>query len=76
MKINGQICLNYKDNESAKLVHDSLEIDNENYLKSNLNENKIIYEIENNSLGSFLLTVDDLIASEIVVEKIIENTEK
>lgn len=76
MKINGQICLNYKDNESAKLVYDSLEIDNENYLKSNLNENKIIYEIENNSLGSFLLTVDDLIASEIVVEKIIENTEK
>ena len=74
MKIKGNICLNYKDQKSAKLVYDSLEIDNKNYLNSQLNENKIIYEITSESLGSFLSTADDLIASEIVVEKIIENT--
>ncbi|AMD18481.1 hypothetical protein TL18_09215 [Methanobrevibacter sp. YE315] len=76
MKIKGKIYLDYKNAESAKLVHDSLEIDNENYLQSELKENKIIYEINNEKLGTFLSTVDDLIASEIVVEKIIEHTDK
>ena len=74
MKIKGNICLDYKNNESANLVYNSLEIDNKNYLKSKLKENSIIYEIENNSLGTFLSTVDDLTASEIVVEKIVKNT--
>ena len=75
MKIKGKICLNYKDKNSARLVYDSLEIDNENYLKSKLEEDKIIYEINSDSLGSFLSTADDLIASEIVVEKIMHNVQ-
>ena len=37
-----------------------------------LNENKITYEINSKTLGSFLSTADDLIASEIVVEKILD----
>ncbi|WP_405269843.1 KEOPS complex subunit Pcc1 [Methanobrevibacter sp.] len=75
MKIKGKICLNYKDKNSAKLVYDSLEIDNENYLKSKFEEDKIIYEINSDTLGSFLSTADDLIASEIVVEKIMHNVQ-
>ena len=76
MKIKGKICLNYADQQTAGLVYDSLEIDNKNYVDSKLNENKIIYQITSESLGSFLSTADDLIASEIVVEKILENTHK
>ena len=76
MKIKGKICLEYKDADSASLVFNSLEIDNKNYLKSKLEENEIIYDVNNKSLGTFLSTVDDLISSEIVVEKIIENTNK
>ena len=72
MKIKGKICLAYKDEESAKVVFDSLEIDNENYLESELKENRIVYEINSTTLGSFLATADDLIASEIVVEKILD----
>ena len=75
MKIKGKICLDYADEKSAKLVYDSLEIDNKDYLESKLNENKIVYEIDSETLGSFLSTADDLIASEIVVEKILENTQ-
>ena len=41
-----------------------------------LKGNKIIYEIHSDTLGSFLSTADDLIASEIVVEKIINSTQK
>ena len=72
MKIKGKICLKYNNDENAKAVFDSLEIDNGNYLESQLNENKITYEINSKTLGSFLSTADDLIASEIVVEKILD----
>ena len=76
MKIKGKICLNYNNDDSARLVYDSLEIDNKNFVDSELKDNKILYEIDSDSLGSFLSTADDLIASEIVVEKIVEKTQK
>ena len=74
MKINGLLTLKYKTGESASLIYDSLEVDNENYVKGNLNNDTINYEINSESLGSFLATIDDLIASEIVSEKIIGKT--
>jgi mRNA-degrading endonuclease RelE of RelBE toxin-antitoxin system len=73
MKIKGKICLNYKTEESAKLVHDSLEVDNKDYVKTEISKNRLIYKINSETLGSFLSTADELIASEIVVEKIINN---
>ena len=54
----------------------TLEVDNENYLKSRLDQNLITYNIHNDKLGTFLATIDDLIASEIVVEKIIDKTKQ
>ncbi|MGN0176791.1 MAG: KEOPS complex subunit Pcc1 [Methanobrevibacter sp.] len=74
MEIKGTVYLDYNNNESAKLIFDSLEIDNKDYLKSELKNNKIIYEITSETLGSFLTTTDDLIASEIVIEKILNTT--
>lgn len=74
MKINGKLTLNYKTKDDASLIYDSLEVDNGNYVKSKINNNTINYEITSESLGSFLATVDDLIASEIVCEKIINKT--
>lgn len=74
MKINGKIQLKYKNNKDSRTVYDSLEIDNEGYLESEIEENIITYTVSSSSLGSFLATVDDLIASEIVVEKIITST--
>lgn len=74
MKINGLLTLKYKNDESASMIFNSLEVDNENYVKSNLDDDRINYEITSESLGSFLATIDDLIASEIVCEKIIKKT--
>ena len=71
MKISGNFRFIYKNTEDAKLAFDSL---NENYLKSKINDNFIDYQIESEKLGSFLNTIDDLVASEIVVEKIITET--
>ena len=72
MKIIGEIIFEYDNENDSKLIFDSLEIDNENFLKSEKNKNTIIYQIKSDKLGSFLATTDDLIASEIVVEKIIQ----
>ena len=74
MKIIGNISFNYKNKKDAKLIFDSLEIDNENYLDSEICENKINYKIISDKLGSFLATADDLIAAEIVSEKILGKT--
>ena len=74
MKIKGEIVFTYNNEDDAELVFDSLEVDNENYLESDLNGKSINYKVTNDKLGSFLATVDDLIASEIVVEKIINKT--
>ena len=74
MKISGEIVFTYNDEENARLVFDSLEVDNENYLESNVNGKSINYNVTNDKLGSFLATVDDLISSEIVVEKILNKT--
>ncbi|WP_405305484.1 KEOPS complex subunit Pcc1 [Methanobrevibacter sp.] len=76
MKINGDLTFIYKTADDAKVVFDSLEVDNKNYLKSKLNDNTIEYEVNSEKLGTFLATVDDLIASEIVVEKIVEKTKQ
>jgi hypothetical protein len=74
--INPIITNNKQVQNITKVVYDSLEVDNENYLKSELDGNSINYNISNDKLGSFLATVDDLIASEIVVENIINKTKQ
>lgn len=74
MKINGKIQLTYDTSKNSKMVYDSLEIDNKGFVESELNEEIINYTINSESLGSFLTTADDLIASEIVVEKILNST--
>lgn len=76
MKITGDLTFIYKTADDAKVVFDSLDVDNANYLKSKLNKESIEYEVNSEKLGSFLATVDDLIASEIVVEKIVEKTKQ
>lgn len=72
----GNLQLKYKNSKTAKTVYESLEVDNIGFLESKLKNNTIEYELDNDSLETFLSTADDLIASEIVVEKILETTKK
>ena len=76
MKIKGKLQLKYQNSKIAKTVYESLEVDNIGFLDSKLENDTIEYNLNNNSLGSFLSTTDDLIASEIVVEKILETTKQ
>ena len=70
MKVKSKIELKFKTSKDAKIVYKTLEVDNENFLKSNLKDNTITYEINNESLTTTLATIDDLIACEILSEKI------
>lgn len=66
--------MEYKDPEYAEIVYKSLEVDNEGFVQSVLEEDVINFKIESDKLGSFLATADDLIASEILAEEIIKKT--
>lgn len=66
--------MEYKDPKYAEIVYKSLEVDNEGFVQSVLDEDVINFKIESDKLGSFLATADDLIASEILAEEIIKKT--
>ncbi|MCR5026098.1 MAG: hypothetical protein K6A34_01460 [Methanobrevibacter sp.] len=70
MKVKSIIELTFKTKEDAEIVYQTLEVDNENFLDSNLKDKKITYETDNDSLTTTLATIDDMIACEILAEKI------
>lgn len=70
MKVKSKIELKFKTPELAKITYETLEVDNENFLSSKLENNTIIYEVNSDSLSTTLATIDDLIACEILSEKI------
>ena len=74
MKIKSNMKIKYNDENSAEISYKTLKVDNECFIESKLNEKIVEFDINSDSLGSFLNTVDDLIASEIVVEKIIDTS--
>lgn len=70
MKVTSKIELKFKTPELAKITYETLEVDNGNFLSSKLENNTIIYEVDSDSLSTTLATIDDLIACEILSEKI------
>ena len=70
MKVKSKIELKFKTQKDAEIIYKTLEVDNENFLDSKIENNTITYEINNESLTATLATIDDLIACEILSEKI------
>ena len=71
MQIKAQLTFHYLQKEQAKIACRSLEPENRNYLESEVQNNDLICRINGESLQTFLATVDDLIFSEILVEKLL-----
>ena len=71
MKVKSKIELRFKRAKDAEITYETLEVDNENFLNSKLEDDIITYEIDNESLRTTLATIDDLIACEILGKKII-----
>lgn len=76
MEIKAKINMEYKDSKDAEVSFNTLEVDNEGFVESEINGSILSFNIESNSLGSFLATADDLIASEILIEKILDDTKE
>lgn len=70
MNVKSKIELEFKTPEDAEIIYKTLEVDNENFLDSKIEGNLITYETDNDSLSTTLATIDDLIACEILSEKI------
>ena len=70
MKVKSKIELKFKTQKDAEIIYKTLEVDNENVLDSKLENDTITYTIDNESLTTTLATIDDLIACEILSEKI------
>ena len=70
MKVKSTVELTFKDKKISKIIYDTLEVDNKNFLESKLNKNTVTYIVNNNSLSTTLATIDDLIVCEILSEKI------
>jgi hypothetical protein len=71
MKIKARLTFHYQNNDEAKIAFRALQPDNINYLESKAENNLMICEINGESLNSALATIDDLIFSEILVEKVL-----
>jgi len=70
MKVKSKIVLKFKTKKDAEIIYKTLEVDNENFLDYKIENKTITYEINNESLTTTLATIDDLIACEILSEKI------
>lgn len=73
MKINATITLEYENSKNANISLKSLKIENKGYVESEKEDNVLHFSLKGTSLSTFLATADDLIFSEILVEKVIES---
>jgi hypothetical protein len=72
MKIKATITFCYQNDKQAEVAFNSLLPENAGYLKSQQNHNSLICNLEGKSLKTILSTADDLIFSEMLVEKVLE----
>ena len=72
MQITARLVFHYQEEEQALIAYKSLEPDNRNYLESKVVDNDLVCKIRGESVPRILATLDDLIFSEILVEKVLE----
>ncbi|RAP46873.1 MAG: hypothetical protein BZ135_03180 [Methanosphaera sp. rholeuAM6] len=68
MKIRTKMTFNYLDNKYAEIAYKSLYPDNEGFIESYVENNKLICIIENNNISTVLNTIEDLIQCEKMIE--------
>ncbi|HIH35831.1 MAG TPA: hypothetical protein HA277_02525 [Methanosphaera sp.] len=68
MKIKTKITFNYLNNEYAKIAYHSLYPDNEGFVESYVENEKLICIIENENISTVINTIEDLIQCEKMIE--------
>ena len=72
MKIKCNMKLDFKDKEKAKKIYKSVEVDNYQFVDSNIDKERIIAEINSSSLSSIIHTLNDFLSCISVAEKILD----
>ncbi len=72
MKIKATITFCYQNDKQAEVAFKSLLPDNIGFLESWQNHNSLICNLKGKSIKTILSTADDLIFSEMLVEKVLE----
>ncbi len=72
MKIHCKMLFEYKNKEDVENIAKTVTVDNYIFVKTKTKDNKIISEIESESLPSMLHTIDDYLACVGVAEKMIK----
>ncbi|MDO5851099.1 MAG: KEOPS complex subunit Pcc1 [Methanobacteriaceae archaeon] len=69
MNIETELIFVYENNNYATIAYNSLNPDNEDYVYSYINNNKLICNIKSSKLSTTLATIEDLIHCEGIIEK-------
>lgn len=72
MQINSVLIFHYESKEDATIGFKSLNPDDMRSINAKVEDNKLIYEIKEKSLKTYLATVDDLLFCEMIVEQVLE----
>ena len=68
MKIKTKMTFKYLNNKYAKIAYQSLYPDNEGFVESYVENEKLICIIENENISTVLNTIEDLIQCEKMIE--------
>ncbi len=63
----------YKNKKNAESIAKSIKVDNYIFVKTKTKDNKIMSEIESDSIPSMLHTIDDYLSCVGVAENIVDN---
>ncbi|MBI5459631.1 KEOPS complex subunit Pcc1 [Methanobacterium sp.] len=72
MKIKANITFCYQNDKQAEIAFKSLLPDNIGFLESRQNHDSLVCTLKGKSLKTIISTADDLIFSEMLVEKVLE----
>ncbi len=69
-RIRGRIIFSYESESMAKAIFESIKVDNYQYVKCRVENEKIICEATSSKASKLLHTLDDLISCVIVAEEV------
>ncbi len=75
MKISCKFTFKFQNKSDAKKINDSLEVDNYKFIKTKVEKDIIIADIESDSLMSLLHTIEDYLACLATAENVMKQTE-
>jgi len=76
MKLHCRFIFQYSSPATAEKIRDSLEVDNYRFIHTKLDNDKLIAEIESDSLMSLLHTTEDYLSCLSTAENMIAQTKK